>query len=50
MVAGPPVKKLGILKFWQADSEDPIPKTDYEEWEQTAIRDYMNRIKIGVGS
>jgi hypothetical protein len=50
MVAEPRVEKLGILKFWRADSEDPVLKTDYEEWEQTAICDYMNRHQIRVGS
>ena len=43
-------EKLGILKFWPANSEDPVPKTDYLEWEQVAIRDYMDRNQIGVGS
>jgi hypothetical protein len=46
----PRVKKLGILKFWRANSEDPIPETNYEEWEQTAICDYMDRNEIGAGS
>jgi hypothetical protein len=46
----PRVEKLGILKFWRANSENPVPKTDYEEWEQIAIRDYMDRNEIGAGS
>jgi hypothetical protein len=46
----PRVEKLGILRFWRANSEDPVLKTDYEESEQTAIRDYMDRNQIGAGS
>lgn len=46
----PRVDKLGILKFWRANPEDLVPQTDYEEWEQTAIRDYMDRNHIGAGS
>ena len=45
----PGTEKLGILKFWRVNTEDPVPKMDYEEWEQTAIRDYMDRNQLGVG-
>jgi hypothetical protein len=46
----PRVEKLGVLKFWRANPESPVPKTDYEEWEQIAIRDYIDRNRIGAGS
>jgi hypothetical protein len=46
----PRVEKLGILKFWRANPEHPIPETDHEEWEQTAIRDYLDRNQIAAGS
>jgi hypothetical protein len=44
----PSVEKLGILKFCRANPEHPVPQTDYEEWEQMAIRSYMERNKIGI--
>lgn len=46
----PRVEKLGILKFCRANSEHPIPETDYEAWEQLAIRAYMDRHHIGEES
>ena len=46
----PRIEKLGILKFCRANPEHPIPETDYEAWEQMAIRAYMDRNRIGEES
>lgn len=46
----PQVEKLGILKFCRANPDLPIPETDYETWEQLAIRAYMDRHHIGEES
>jgi hypothetical protein len=46
----PRVEKLGILKFCRANPDHPVPEIDYETWEQTAIRTYMDRHHIGEES